>query len=168
METRARITPKVIATACREAAGRLDRVGWIQKAGVSDQGECALQAIVTVADRLSRELGLPTRCDDDLPLLAVATKQQLMAFLGSRRIFAWDGGIPTWNDEPGRTYAEVRAALVGTAERLESLAREEEAMEIGPTKPYIFEPAEPADEPAEAPAPEPEREPVPDRELEPA
>lgn len=166
MEARARITPQVIATACREVAGRLDRVGWIKGQSKTQRGECAFQAIVTVTDGLSRELGLPVP-RYDLSALAAATGRQLVAFLNSHHIPTWDGHIPSWNDEPDRTYAEVRAALIGTAERLESLAREK-AMEIGPTEPYYFEPIEVPAEAPPAPVPVPEPAPVPDRELEPA
>lgn len=130
------ITPGMIATLYRETAERLDRIGWIQGQGKTRQGECALQALLTVANETMAKLGLSAMrgcgCGECVaaPLAEVATRH-LMNFIG------WPN-IPGWNDHLGRTYAEVRAALIECAERLEKPTVEEPTVEPPPSPDLVI------------------------------
>jgi len=85
-----------------KAAKRIERLGWKQGAYGTEDGPCCIAgATIHVARELeNHECGM-------------AARRRLEAHLGLALF-----GLPAWNDTPGRTQAEVIAALRGAAEEL--------------------------------------------------
>lgn len=83
-----------VRTALREALAELETKGWCQNNFYDAQGaQCMAGAIIVV-----------TGCK--------ASRDGAMEAIGR----AIGGLIVPWNDVPGRTFAEVRAAFVGAIE----------------------------------------------------
>jgi hypothetical protein len=97
-----------VAADLRAAADVLERGGWAQGDYVTDDGcRCAIGALVVVCGGSAGESTVPF---DDLPRL----RTLMGAVERQTGIPRWD--IDAWNDEPGRTAAEVIATLRAAAE----------------------------------------------------
>ncbi len=94
---------KTAATVRRDAVDVLRARGWTQGWFVDDEDRCCMAEAIYRANhdghRITEQVALRT----------------VKAVVG-----AGDRGVSVWNDEPGRTQAEVEAALLAAAARLDA------------------------------------------------
>lgn len=107
------------------AADLLQKDGWIQEDYISAKGRCALGAIYQMQD--DNMIGEAMRDPDGIAAEAFLSKYLLDAGVDVPPIFTGTH-IPSWNDHPGTTEAEVigtlRAAAVIAATPVAAEAKE--------------------------------------------
>ena len=95
-----------VADVLTQAADLIERDGWCQRAFRGDNGEhCASDALMRASGMAPGDTG--------------SWEQKAMFDAACQYVYPHTGGwgIPSWNDEPQRTQAEVVAALRAAAEQ---------------------------------------------------